>query len=84
MDSLLLIGSLNPHPSTPWFLVIHQGTALFALEDDTVNLMKDILDLNKRAWDKIAEKYDDRTIQALGETFIEFTSCSQREEEYWT
>ncbi len=35
--------------------------------------MKDILDLNKRAWDKIAEKYDDRTIQALGETFIEFT-----------
>jgi hypothetical protein len=28
---------------------------------DCVNRLKDILDLNKRAWDKIAKKYDDRT-----------------------
>ncbi len=35
--------------------------------------MKDILDLNKRAWDKIAENYDDRTSQELGDTFNEYT-----------
>lgn len=35
--------------------------------------MKDILDLNKRAWDKLAKGYDDRTSQELGETFTSFT-----------
>jgi SAM-dependent methyltransferase len=35
--------------------------------------MKDIIDLNKRAWDKIADGYDERTSQELGQTFIEFT-----------
>jgi SAM-dependent methyltransferase len=34
--------------------------------------MKDILDLNKRAWDNLADKYDERTSQELTQTFIEF------------
>ena len=34
--------------------------------------MKDIIDLNKLAWDKLAEGYDDRTSQELSQTFIEF------------
>ena len=36
--------------------------------------MKDILDLNKRAWDKLADKYDERTSQELTQTFIDFTT----------
>ena len=36
--------------------------------------MKDILDLNKRAWDKLAVKYDERTSQELTQTFIDFTT----------
>ena len=40
---------------------------------DCVNRLKDILDLNKRAWDKIAKKYDDRTQQEISDIFIEFT-----------
>ena len=35
--------------------------------------MKDIIDLNKRAWDKIADKYDDRKGQGLSELFKNFT-----------
>jgi ubiquinone/menaquinone biosynthesis C-methylase UbiE len=35
--------------------------------------LKDILDLNKRAWDNIAKKYDDRTQQEISDIFIEFT-----------
>ncbi|MCW4011737.1 MAG: class I SAM-dependent methyltransferase [Candidatus Bathyarchaeota archaeon] len=34
--------------------------------------MKDIIGLNKRAWDKLAEGYDDRTSQELSQTFVEF------------
>lgn len=36
--------------------------------------MKDILDLNKRAWDNLADKYDERTSQELTQTFIDFTT----------
>ena len=36
--------------------------------------MKYILDLNKRAWDNLANNYDARTIQELSKTFINFTS----------
>lgn len=36
--------------------------------------MKDILDLNKRAWNNIAARYDYRTSQELGQTFTEFTN----------
>jgi SAM-dependent methyltransferase len=35
--------------------------------------LKDILNLNKRAWDNIAKKYDERTNTELSDVFIDFT-----------
>lgn len=35
--------------------------------------MKDVLDLNRRAWDKIAERYDDRTETPVSDVFTAFT-----------
>ena len=35
--------------------------------------MKDLLDLNKRAWDNIAKKYDDRSGIAISDIFATFT-----------
>ena len=38
-----------------------------------VNLMKNLLDLNKRAWDNIAKKYDDRSETPISDIFYTFT-----------
>jgi SAM-dependent methyltransferase len=35
--------------------------------------MKDLLDLNKRAWDNIANKYDDRSRSPISDIFVTFT-----------
>lgn len=35
--------------------------------------MKDLLDLNKRAWDNIAKKYDDRSKSPISDIFTTFT-----------
>ena len=35
--------------------------------------MKDILDLNKRAWDSIAERYGDRSEKQVSDVFTTFT-----------
>lgn len=35
--------------------------------------MKDLLDLNKRAWDNIAKKYDDRTETPISDIFATFS-----------
>jgi SAM-dependent methyltransferase len=35
--------------------------------------MKDPLDLNKRAWDNLAKKYDDRSGSPISDIFIKFT-----------
>jgi len=35
--------------------------------------MKDLLDLNKRAWDNIAKIYDDRSKSPISDIFIKFT-----------
>ena len=35
--------------------------------------MKDLLDLNKRAWNNIAKKYDDRSKSPISDIFTTFT-----------
>ena len=35
--------------------------------------VRKILDMNKKAWDKLAESYDDRAISPISEVFKDFT-----------
>ena len=41
--------------------------------------MKNMLDLNKRAWDNTAEKYDDRTETPISDIFATFTDKLREE-----